>query len=121
MRVVGGAKKHEKALPALADRALRVTALARRRTGRAARLLGLQLIDVGGQTRFVSCRSVAVQDTLLNRLVDDRDCSRQGLQRILGSALGDQLTQLPDLRTETGAVGAVDLVALYVLAIALLC
>lgn len=113
-------QKHEKALPALADRALAFALLARLQIGRAESLLGLPLVDVRGQAGFVSGRGIAVQNTLLDRLVNDRDRARQSLQRILGRALLDQLAQLPNLRTEAGPVGTVDLIALLVLAITLL-
>jgi hypothetical protein len=87
---------------------------------RGAVLLRGQFIDVRSQTRFVASRRIAMQNALLNRLVNHRNGFRQQRPRLVEAARGESGAQLFNLSAQTGAVGGVASVAARILTIALL-
>ena len=74
-----------------------------------------QFADVFGKTRFISGRRVFVDNALIDRLVDKRDCRIKQLLAVALIVRGQSCSQFFDLRSQFASVAPIDLVTLEVL------
>lgn len=80
-------------------------------------LLGGELVDVERQSRLVTSRGIAMEDALLNGLIEDGDrCAVEGL-RFLCFAMRERRTKLLHLSSQLGPIRGIDLVATCILTI----
>jgi hypothetical protein len=80
-----------------------------------------KLADMLGQTRFVPCGRVLVNNALADGLIDQR---HRWVQKLSARSLvisGNRRSQLLYRRAKLAAAAAVDLIAFYVLSNALFC
>ena len=84
-------------------------------------LFSRHLIRANCQPRLVTCGSVLVQDALLDRLVDHRNCIRQNVLNLVRLARIERRPQLLDLRSDLCLVATINGATLLALPYALLC